>query len=516
MMKKNFLQRNVILFFSLLSLQVFSQEKIISITDFGAKADGKTMNTIAIQNAIDNANKNGGSIVLVPAGKFVTGVIYLKSNVELRLAQHAELLATTKRTDYGPKDASALIVAADQHNISITGKGMIDGQGAELLKDIYVMLNAGTLEDSEWKTYNPWHQIRPEERNRPKIIQFVNCGNIRVKGITIKNGSCWIQDYRNCSDITIDSINVESNVFWNNDGIDLVDCKNATVTNSFINADDDGICLKSSDRNSHCKNIYVANCTVRSSASAIKLGTASWGGFKNITIRDITVYDTYRSAIAIECVDGGSLKNIEVKNIKATNTGNAIFIRLGHRNKDTVVSTLRNVYIGNVTVEVPKNKPDKGYPMEGPLVDGPHNIFPSSITGIPGHPVQNVTLENIDIIYGGGADKNHACFAWDSLTRVPERMDNYPEFSMFGELPAWGFYVRHVQGLQMKNIRIRYKEDDFRPACIFDDVDSLMLNNVHIPTSKELPVIILNNVKQVSTEKIQLPVDNGKGIRVQK
>lgn len=515
-MKKNILYINFILFFSIFHFQGFCQPKIFNITDFGAKADGKTMNTAAIQNAINKASQSGSGTVLVPAGKFITGVIHLKSNVELRLAEHAELLGTTKRIEYGPKDASALVVARDQQNISITGKGVIDGQGEELLKDIYVMLNAGTLEDSEWKTYNPWHQMRPEERNRPKIIQFLNCNNIQVKGITIKNGLCWIQDYVNCRNILIDSIKVESNVFWNNDGIDLVDCRNATVTNSFINSDDDGICLKSSDRNNHCENIYVAHCTVRSSASAVKFGTASWGGFKNITIKDITVYDTYRSAIAIECVDGGILENVDVRNIKATNTGNAIFIRLGHRNKDSVVSTLRNVYIGNVTVEVPKTKPDRGYPMEGPLVKAPHNVFPSSVTGIPGHPVQNVTLENIDIIYDGGADRNHACFAWDSLARVPERIEHYPEFSMFGELPAWGFYVRHAEGLQMKNIHIRYKEDDFRPACIFDDVKGLTLNNIRIPTAKELPVIIFNSTTQVSTEKIQLPVDNIKGIRVQK
>jgi polygalacturonase len=511
-MKKNLF----ILFISILPFQVFCQQKIFNVTDFGAKADGKTINTVAIQNAIDKASQSGNGMVLVPAGKFVTGVIYLKSNVELRLAEHAELLGSTKRIDYGPKDASALIVATNQQNISITGKGVIDGQGEELLKDIYVMLNAGTLEDSEWKIYNPWHQMRPEERNRPKIIQLVNCNGILVKGITIQNGLCWVQDYVSCHNILIDSIKTESNIFWNNDGIDLVDCKNATVTNSFFNADDDGICLKSSDRNSCCENIYVGNCTVRSSASAVKFGTASWGGFKNITIKDITVYDTYRSAIAIECVDGGVLEDITVSNIKARNTGNAIFIRLGHRNKDTVVSTLRNIYISNVTVEVPKTKPDKGYPMEGPIVDGAHNIFPSSIAGIPGHPVQNVTLENIDIIYEGGADKNHACFAWDSLVRVPERINNYPEFSMFGELPAWGFYARHVEGLQMKNIRIRYKEYDYRPACIFDDVKNLTLNNVEIPTAKELPVIILNNTSQVSMEKIQLPVGNEKAIRVQK
>jgi parallel beta-helix repeat protein len=108
-----------------------------------------------------------------------------------------------------------------------------------------------------------------------------------------------VQNYQNCTNLIIDSIKVESNTFWNNDGIDITDCKNVRITNCAINSDDDGICLKSSDRKSCCENIYIANCTVRASASAVKLGTASWGGFKKITIRDIKVYDTFRSAIAI-------------------------------------------------------------------------------------------------------------------------------------------------------------------------------------------------------------------------
>ena len=190
-------------------------------------------------------------------------------------------------------------------------------------------------------------------------------------------------------------------------------------------ADDDGICLKSEDRNRRCENIYIANCTVRSSASAVKFGTASWGGFKNITVRDITVYDTYRSAIALEVVDGGVMEDIDIRNIKATNTGNAVFIRLGHRNKDAVISKLRRVHIANVKATIPKGKPDKGYPMEGPLLRYPHNVFPASVTGLPGHPVEDVVLDNIDIQYEGGASKDSAYVSKgptaSSLLSMPRR-----------------------------------------------------------------------------------------------
>ena len=132
-------------------IKVSAQTKFYNIARFGAVADSKTNNTTAIQKAIDKASVKGG-IVLVPAGKFVTGVITLKSNVELHLDKNAFLLGSPVRADYGDGKASALIVSSHQQHISITGQGTIDGQGEALLKDIYIRLNAGTLRDSEWKT----------------------------------------------------------------------------------------------------------------------------------------------------------------------------------------------------------------------------------------------------------------------------------------------------------------------------------------------------------------------------
>lgn len=510
------ISRTLILGLLFLPALAFGSQKQINIADLGAKGDGQTDNTAIIQKAIDEASESGNGRVIVPDGIFLTGVIHLKSNVELHLAENAVLLGSAKRADYGPKDASALVVANGQHNFSITGKGTIDGNGHELIKSIYEMLNAGTLQDSEWKTYNPWHQMRPEERNRPKILFLFNCDSIQVKGITLKNGLCWVQDYRNSKNILIDSIQVESNTMWNNDGVDITDCKNVRITNSAFNCDDDGICLKSSTRSLRCENIYVANCSVRASASGVKFGTASVGGFKNVTIRDIKIYDTYRSAIAVECVDGGVLENVDVQDISAKNTGNAIFIRLGHRNTDPVYSQLRNVHISNIRVEIPSTKPDKGYPMEGPVLPYPHNVFPSSVTGIPGHPVENVTIENVEMVYEGGASRDTAYFDWKKLDEVPEKEADYPEFSMFGELPVWGFYVRHVSGLTLRNIKILKKKNDYRPACAFNDVSGLDIDQMDIPGCDVSPVVIFKNVTNLLKKNIILPVDQEKGIIIWK
>ena len=536
--------KKIILIFcvQLITVAVFCQRKEFVITAYGAKPDGVTNNVVAIQNAINDAWKAGGGKVVVPRGRFLSGVIYLKSNVELNIHAEAVLLASFNRADYGASlKASAFIVAENEKNISITGSGLIDGQCDLLINDIYKKLRSGELYDDEWKEYNPWHQRRPSEKNRPRMIELKNCDSVTIKNIYLQNSAAWVQNYKACSNVVIDSIHVFSNTFWNNDGIDLVDCKNARVTNCNINVADDGICLKSEDRNGMCENIYVANCKVRSSASAVKLGTASKGGFKKIVIKNIEVYDTYRSAIAIETVDGGLLEDIDVSNIHAVNTGNAIFIRLGHRNKDSVYGVLRNVSISNVKVEVPKEKPDKGYPMEGPAlryapqhktdttvsaspydpgIDSstalfPHNVFPSSITGLPGHEVENVRLENIEVIYEGGAEKNINYFPLNSLHAITEAANSYPEFSMFGELPVWGLYVRHVKGLALKNVSLKFKNNDFRAACVFDDVNNLKLEKVAIPSYQNLPVIVLNNVKQYSFDQLKLPVEEKKAVKIQ-
>jgi polygalacturonase len=218
---------------------------------------------------------------------------------------------------------------------------------------------------------------RPSETARPKIINFSECENVTVQGVTIKNSACWVQTYELCNNLVIDQVSVESRAFWNNDGMDITDCRNVRITNCDINSADDGICLKSYYPGYFNDSIYIANCYIRSSASAIKFGTASVGGFKNVVIDNITVKDTYRSAIAIESVDGGFIENVQVSNITAVNTGNAIFVRLGHRAGETP-GTVKNISFKNIKVQVPFGRPDEAYDMRGPELPFFHNQFPSA------------------------------------------------------------------------------------------------------------------------------------------
>lgn len=472
----------------------------VDILAFGAVPDGTTLNTISIQSAIDSVHAKGGGRVVIPAGTFLSGSILMKSGVELHLLKGARLLGSTDPEHYIKLNRwKALVMADSQIHISITGEGEIDGQGRQLALHLDSLFYAGQIDSVDYEF--PEH--RPKYYLRPQLIEFVNCAFIEVRNVTLKNAACWVQTHDKCNNIVIDHVRTESDAYWNNDGIDISDCNNVRITNCVVNAADDGICLKSHSREYSCDNIYIGNCTVRSSASAIKFGTVSHGGFKNVTIEHIKVYDTFRSAIAIECVDGGLLENVLVQNIDAVNTGNAIFIRLGKRNKAGNAGMLRNVTIRNLKAQIAFERPDYAYQIRGPALPFFHNTFPSSIVGIPGHPVENVTLENIDIRYPGRGNNGLANMPLSRLDAVPEKIGDYPEFSMFGELPAWGLYVRHMDGLILKNIQLSIEAPDYRPAMIFDDVTNVDISEINILGDTKPKQMIFNKSGRVTIDNEQ-------------
>lgn len=464
---------------------------ILNVKSFGAVGDASTLCTAAVQTAIDSAFQCGGGTVLIPKGIFLCGSIVMKSGVDLNLLEDAIILGSTNPLDYKKiADHSALILADNSRNFSLTGKGSVDGQGLALALTIDSLHHIGKVIDPN---YN-YRRMRPSENVRPQIINFSNCYNVAVKNVTIKNGAGWVTKYNQCNNVSIDSVTVLSTAYWNNDGMDICDCKNVRITNCYVNSADDGICLKSMSPVLCNDDIFISNCTIRSSASAIKFGTDSRGGFKNIRIEKIKVFDTYRSAIAIESVDGGIVDNVSISDVEAKNTGNAIFIRLGHRNVSGEPGCLKNVTIKNMKVEVPFERADIKYDLRGPDLPFFHNTFPSSITGIPGRNVENVKLENIEITYPGRATKGMAYAALYRLDQVPENEKEYPEFSMFGELPAWGFYVRHVNGLTMKKIILRLMGNDYRPPFVFDNTKNLLLEDSNIFVKNGPEHVVLNNV----------------------
>lgn len=429
---------------------------------FGIHSDGVTLNTRSIQFAIDFIHKQGGGRLVFDVGRFLTGSIHLKSNVTIHLKEGAVLLGTLNPLDYDRNIFTALILSYKQENVAVTGIGVIDGQGRQVARNVVELVHKGLIKDA-------FRNDRPEAEIRPMLIYFRECKNILIKGVTMRNAAVWVQTYDQCRNIRVDSITVDSRAYWNNDGIDIVDCDSVSITNSYFDADDDAVCLKSHDSTgAFCQNIIVKNCTIRSSANGIKFGTASRGGFKNVKLINIRVFDTYRSAIALEAVDGGFLENVEADSIYVLNSGHAIFLRIGERWGKK--SRLENIRIKNVKAEIAATKPDAGYEYEGPIEDMPRNISPPIIiAGLPGLLIKNVSFENIEIKHPGGGNPQFAKISLDELDKVPEIPASYPEFSKFVELPAWGVYIRHAKDIRFKNLKLSCDKKDYRTAIVLDD-----------------------------------------------
>lgn len=462
--------------------------------DFGARADGTTLNTAAIQAAIDFASANGGGRVILEPGMYLCGSIYLKSGVTLHLEAGATLLGSLNPWDY-IKDPychwTAFIFAVKQHDIGLTGGGTVDCRGFQVANQMVEYVHRGLFDDA-------LKLDRPQEANRPENIHFRECTNVTVSGITLRNPASWNQQYDQCRNLLIENIKAYATAYWNNDGLDVVDCSDVVVRGCYIDAADDAYCFKSHSNDGVSENILVENCVGRSSANGIKFGTMTLGKFKHFRFKNMTIFDTYRSAITIAAVDGGTVEDVEVDGLRSIHTGNPIFIRTGSRRVNPKLqSCLKDIVIRNVYAEVPLDKPDAGYNYEGPVEDLPRNVCPSGIQGIPGIRIQNVRLENIDIVYPGQANELYARRGHtpEELAGIPELERSYPEFSNWKELPAWGFYVRHVDGLQMENVRIRTAGPDYRPAIVTDDVTGLKMNGITIE-GEGLHDIIRNNTSE--------------------
>ena len=470
----------------------------------------------------------------------------------LHLDKSATLLGSPRVADYRRGKWPALILAASQENIALTGEGVIDGQGTLVAADTLRIFESGNLveffpglipgqsvnlgaDTTAGRIIDP-HAMqrdgtlasvvaprsradmatwRVDECVRPQLIEFSHCRSVRVSGITLKNAANWVQTYRYCDDLEITDVRVDSTTYWNNDSLDIVNCRRVHVADCDINAADDGICLKSepNDESRGCEDILIERCRLRTSASAIKFGTASHHAFRRITIRDIEVRDTYRSAVALETVDGAALEDIEVAGVRARNTGNAIFLRLGQRNATRQPGVLRNVVLRDFDVEIPAGKPDEGYEHAGPPLKVAANVIPASIVGLPDRPVENIVLRNIHLTYGGGARRDRAEIPLDRLIDVPEKRDAYPEFSMFGELPAWGFYLRHARGVRFENVTLRLQSPDFRSAVVVDRAKELTLSDLRIGSGGGEPVIVLAGTDHASLIRVAGPPEATEPVR---
>jgi len=446
-----------------------------NVKEYGATGDGKTLDVKAINKAIDEVSKLGGGTVYFPAGNYLTGSIHLKNNITLYIDQGATILAAlvnaensydeeepganNKYEDEGHRHwHNSLIWADSVHDIAIIGLGKIDGENL-------------------YKT-----SVKNTRQTANKAIGLVRCRNVTIKDISILHGGWFAILATGVDNFTLDNIKFDTN----RDGVDVDCCHNVRISNCYVNSPyDDGICLKSSFALGYARsteNVTITNCQLsgydegtlldgtyqRSDnpdyhflpTGRIKFGTESNGGFKNIAITNC-VFD-YCKGLALESVDGALLEDVTIANITMRDVVNdPIFIRLGARMRgpaDAAVGEIRRVIISNI---VSYNSASN---------------YACTISGIPGHYIDDISLSNIKMYFKGGSRLQNNI--------ITENEKEYPEPGMFGKNPAYGMFIRHAKNIQLSDVEFHFINEDERPALYLNDIKGIYMFHV-IPQVKD-------------------------------
>ena len=489
---------------------------------FGARGDGTTIDTDAINKAIDAAAAAGGGTVHFPAGTYASFSIRLKSHVILSLGAGATLLAADPASGQGRYDApepnehdlyqdfghshwqNSLIWGIGVEDVGIVGPGRIDGKG---------LTRRGP--GARWKQKTGDRPLSmaaapaanvaddPEAAARSQMEGLGNKAialklslHVVLRDFSILQGGHFAVLATGVDDLTIDNVKIDTN----RDGLDIDACRDVRISNTSVNApNDDAIVLKSTYALGYrraTENVTITNCQVtgydlgtffggaygRTQEQApdrdgvtgrIKLGTESNGGFKNITISNC-VFDRSRG-LALETVDGGDIEDVAISNITMRDITTApLFFRIGNRGRGPggpAPGALRRVAISNLVA----------YDVEP--------RFASIIAGLPGRPVEDVQISNVRIVYKGGGT------AEDAARVPPENETAYPEPSMFGTLPAYGLFVRHAKNIALRDVEVSFLGREQRPAVALHDVDGIRFDGLRAARTAGVPLFTLRDVR---------------------
>ena len=482
--------------------------KLFDVRDHGAWGDGRAIDSDAINRTIEAASLAGGGTVLLPPGHYLCFSIRLRSNITLIISDGAVIEAADPDRHPGRYDPpeegpeqfyqdfghshwhNSLIWGDGVENVAILGPGRIegtgltrDGPGARWRKDVGERpLSMAGMSAEEIAALEPERERMVGFGN--KAIALKNAKNVVLRDFSILKGGHFAILATGAEDLTIDNLEIDTD----RDGIDLDCVRRARVTNCRVNSpNDDAIVLKSSyalARALPTEDVLVSSCfvsgydvgTMRAGSfgrtqelapdrdrvtGRIKLGTESNGGFRNIRIENCR-FERSRG-LALETVDGGAIEDVQVEGIVMREVTTApLFLRLGDRRRGpegTGIGAIRRVSITDVEAE---------------WID---HHFAATIAGLPGHPIEDVSLRRIRLVYAGGGTEA------DAARRPAELAEAYPEPSMFGVTPAWGLWVRHARRLSIDELRLETAAPDARPPAIFDDVAELEIGR----TSPTIP-----------------------------
>lgn len=439
--------------------------RVYNIRDFGAKGDGKTLDTKAIQAAIDICTKEQGGTVLVPAGTFVTGTVELKSNVRLYLSAQAILLGTADGKQYYAADAIplsgdstlgdgnvGLFFAVKADNITIDGPGTIDGQGSQ-------------FRSPEKGVLPPAGITGP---HRPYHLLFHQCKNLTVRDIYLLNSAFHSVRVIQSEFVKLEGLHIRGRVINNNDGFHFISCRYVHMNNCDVQSQDDACALFGS-----CQFVTITNCTFSTRWSVFRFGG---GVAENITVSNCIIYETYGCPVKMRCGPGSRFENIAFSNIVMKDVTGPISIGLGLQSSQSAASgrppgIVRNISFTGITATVVKPIPLRD--TQHPSTYNPGEIFSCvTLNAMDNIYLENITFNDVHITYPGGGTLEQG-----AVRDVPKVAGEYYQI---GIPPAYGLYARNVRGLILHNVSIAMAADDLRPALIFDHVEDAAINGLNV------------------------------------
>jgi hypothetical protein len=467
---------------TVLTRQTFAQATAsFDPRNFGAKADGKTLDTAAVQAAIDACHTAGGGFVVFPSAlTFLIGTIYLKDNVTLQLQPNAAILGSDNLADYGhdvglnpfyPETIDpCLIYAKNATGIGIAGEGKIVGHTGNTF------------------TAPPGGDQRAA-KERPMLLRFDTCTHISITGASFFHCGAWCMHLKNSREIFLSRVHIQND---KQDGFDLDSCQNVSISDCQLECGDDAIAITTSLAGQPCRNITITNCLLKSRCAGIRFGPLSKGDFENISVSNCIFYDCILGGIKLGVFEGATIHNCVFSNLVMDQVSAPISI---------FIATWPE--IGSTDPNPPMMPPGKIHDLQFRGIraitrPGPPNAHPDGDSTIffQGHPqssIENILLEDMDITFSGGGTLDQANRRdIVDMDQIDYRKDGYwtDHKTTWGIPPAYGLYARHINGLVMQNVTFQLANPDQRPAVFLYQSNNTRLVDFTAASDPAAPVLI--------------------------
>lgn len=441
---------------------------IFDVREYGAKGDGVSVDTKAIQNAIDTCFEKGGGCVVLASGTFLSGTIFLKSNVYLQVNPSAILLANPDIRDYPDGTHynrymnetaldKCLIYAEDASDIGIIGLGEVNGNAEGF--------------PNEGNTY------------RPMMMRFLRCHGIHVRGLRLYNSAAWTTAFLDSENIWCEDLDICNDRRYNGDGLDYDGCKNVFVSNCRILGTDDNLCLQASSKDYPMKNVHITNCHFTSICAGVRIGLKSIGDISNVTINNCTFNNVWREGIKIECTEGGRISDIVAQGLVMRNVTRPIFMLLNNRlegigssiglNEMPEIGTMERIMLSDIIATDDDEMYNTHYRFANDIMGSP-SFNGIRVDACESYPVRDLTLKNITYTFVGGVKKGDIP---DAYPKVWDLRHDHPEQVSENYYPTWSrttfMDIRNVERLTLDGLKFHAITEDTRDSYIIENCVTL-------------------------------------------